>query len=184
VAELEKRLRLADEQIHQLVTHGGSNPTFTPAEAKLRREKLLQRAVMRLDEGKLRRCLSGWRGWTKEGSYTRQAEADLVAETFHQFDSDGGGSISRKELRGAMASLGVELSKRGMKQLMQRFDEVRRVDPASDWCPGPFLTWPGHACGPIAGRERRDGLGGVSGDDPPAAAAPERGRWRRRRHGA
>lgn len=67
VAELETRLKLADEQIHQLVTHGGSNPTqvheqsspnvisrdvtdrfgcvprFTPAEAKLRREKLLQR---------------------------------------------------------------------------------------------------------------------------------------------
>jgi retinol dehydrogenase-12 len=56
----------------------------------------------------------------------RAAATDIVAETFHKFDGDGGGTISRKELRAAMSSLGVELSKRGMKQLMKRFDEDDR----------------------------------------------------------
>jgi Ca2+-binding EF-hand superfamily protein len=56
----------------------------------------------------------------------RASATDVVAETFRKFDGDGGGTISRKELRGAMSSLGVELSKRGMKQLMKRFDEDDR----------------------------------------------------------
>lgn len=56
----------------------------------------------------------------------RARATDVVAETFHKFDTDGGGTISRKELRAAMSSLGVELSKRGMKQLMKRFDEDDR----------------------------------------------------------
>ena len=56
----------------------------------------------------------------------RASATDVVAETFRKFDGDGGGTISRKELRAAMSSLGVELSKRGMKQLMKRFDEDDR----------------------------------------------------------
>lgn len=93
---------------------------------------------------------------------TRAAATDLVAETFHKFDTDGGGSISRKELLGAMASLGVELSKRGMKQLMKRFDEVRRPATAlrRDLMPRAVFLTQAH-CGSITGRERRDGLGGV-----------------------
>ena len=62
-----------------------------------------------------------------EAEEAAQASAtDVVAETFRKFDTDGGGTISRKELRAAMSSLGVELSKRGMKQLMKRFDEDDR----------------------------------------------------------
>ena len=56
----------------------------------------------------------------------RASATDVVAETFRKFDGDEGGTISRKELRAAMSSLGVELSKRGMKQLMKRFDEDDR----------------------------------------------------------
>ena len=59
----------------------------------------------------------------EEAEAKRAAERDVVKETFDKFDKDGGGSISRRELKHAMKSLGVELSKRGMKQLMQRFDE-------------------------------------------------------------
>ena len=53
----------------------------------------------------------------EEAEAKRAAERDVVKETFDKFDKDGGGSISRRELKHAMKSLGVELSKRGMKQL-------------------------------------------------------------------
>ena len=48
MSELEKRLSEADEQIHQLVTHGPVNPIFTEAELIARQSRLLAKALRKL----------------------------------------------------------------------------------------------------------------------------------------
>ena len=82
-------------------------------------EKLIDIAVERLFKYR-----SG--GQDLGGQSVAAAEEDVipddpVALTFARFDADGGGAISRRELRKALESLGVNLGKRAMKQLLLKY---------------------------------------------------------------